>query len=402
MRPLDYQISNAKKIYEIFKDLNYVYIQGKPRSGKTPTSLVVASMTKAKSVLVLCPKGAKDGWYKFLEDDEFMSHINKKVYVHHYEQIGKVKDKKITLSLNPKNYDLVIVDESHNFGKLGKPSNRILLLKALCRNLPHIHLSGTAIIESPCSIYHQMAISKYSPFNHTNFYNFHREYGIPYYIKVAGRTINQYDKYKPELLDEIKKFSYYITQEDAGIKLTANDKLHYVKLSPNTVNLYKRLEKTRALKEYGLIADTVMKLRTSLHMLESGVIRVDDKYIEIPGSNEKIEYILNTFGDTEDVGIMCHFVGERQKLSKYFKKAKIYSSTAHAEGVDLSHLKHFVILSSGYSGAKFVQRRERIINIKGSRSTIVNHILVKSSISEKIYNTVSKKRDFNNKTYLSE
>lgn len=56
-------------------------------------------------------------------------------------------------------------------------------------------------------------------------------------------------------------------------------------------------------------------------------------------------------------------------------------------------------MSSGYSGAKFIQRRDRIVNIKGSNTTIVNHILVKGAISEQVYKQVSKKEDFNNSTY---
>jgi hypothetical protein len=62
--------------------------------------------------------------------------------------------------------------------------------------MPHIHLSGTAIVESPNSIYSQMTISEYSPFKHKNFYEFFNQFGIPYYIKAMGRDIMQYDRCK--------------------------------------------------------------------------------------------------------------------------------------------------------------------------------------------------------------
>lgn len=286
--------------------------------------------------------------------------------------------------------------------------------------MPHIHLSGTAIVESPNGIYHQMSISKYSPFKHSNFYDFFRVYGKPYYITAAGRDINQYDKADLEkLMPVINSFTVYMTQEDAGIdsSLQAVDKLHYVELSTETKKLYNRLQDHQIAKiqwgclaeykdgstcpeefEEDLVCDTVMKLRTSLHMLESGVVKIDDEYIEL-GNTEKIDYIKNTFGDNEGVGIMCHFVGEQQLCRKHFKHATIYSSTADAEGVDLSHLTDFIIMSSGYSGAKFIQRRERIINTEGSNTLLVHHILVKKAISEQVYNKVSKKQDFNNSTY---
>ena len=277
------------------------------------------------------------------------------------------------------------------------------MIRKLCYNLPHIHLSGTAIVESPMSIYHQMFISKYNPFKEfKNFYDFHRTYGIPTILHFGGREVKDYSVAKSELLDKINEFTIYMTQEDANIdsSLQARDVLHYIKLEDKTKELYNKLQKDRILKigDKLLVADTTMKLRTSLHMIESGVAKIDDEYIFL-GNTEKIDYIKKTFGDNEDTGIMCHFVGERMLLKKYFKKAKIYSSSSHAEGVDLSYLKHFVILSSDYSGAKFIQRRERIVNISGSNTLKVNHILVKNAISDQVYSITSKKMDFNNSTY---
>ena len=273
----------------------------------------------------------------------------------------------------------------------------------MCWNIPHIHLSGTAIVESANTIYYQMSISKYTPFKHKNFYDFFRQYGIPRYIKVGGREINQYDKFKPELLEEINKFTIYMTQMDAGISkdLQAKDVVHYIELEQKTKDLYNTIQKDLVHEldhDHHIVCDSTMKLRTTLHMIEGGVVKIDDEYIEL-GNTEKIDYIKEKFVDSEDVGIMCHFVGERKLLQKHFKRAKIYSSNAHAEGVDLSHLKYFIIYSSDYSGAKFIQRRDRIVNINGSNTLNVHHLLVKKAISEQVYKRVSKKMDFNNSTY---
>jgi len=414
--PYKHQIEKAEQCWNILKEHGYVYLVGKPRTGKTLTSLLISeNSTKIESVLILTKKMAIPGWEKFLTN----INLKHKYHVTNYEQVGKwdnTKHKAI-LKLDPKDYQLVIIDESHNLGTLGKPSGRYKTIKSLCYNMPHIHLSGTAIVESANSIYHQMSISKFSPFKFKNFYDFFRKYGKPYTIKAVGREIAQYDKYKPELLDDINKFTVYMSQEDAGIpsNLQAVDKLHYIELNDITKSLYNELQEhnialiwkgclidspicPNADESIHLVCDSTMKLRTSLHMLESGIAKVNDSYIEL-GNTEKIDYIYNTFGDTEDVGIMCHFIGERIMLEKKFKYAKIYSSTSHAEGVDLSHLKHFVIMSSGYSGSKFIQRRDRIVNLNGSNTLTVNHILVKGAISEQVYKTTSKKEDFNNSTY---
>lgn len=422
MKYLPHQIDFSDRAFATLKVLGYVYIAGKPRSGKTATALRTAELSiKIRNVLILTKKNAISGWTKFIDDKELGLKHN--YHVTNYEQVGRYVPNKrgkptAKLKLNPKDYDLVIIDESHNLGTLGKPSNRIKLIKLLCYNMPHIHLSGTAIVESPCSIYHQMFISKFNPFKFKNFYDFHRVYGEPYYIKAGGRDINQYDKAKDTLLPKINEFTIYMSQEDAGISedVQATDKVHYVELKEATKWLYNRLQEDMIIylpvdkpgefkgnlqDKIPLVCDSTMKLRTSLHMIESGIAKIDDEYIEL-GNTEKIDYIKNEFGDEEDIGIMCHFVGERKLLERKFKKAKIYSSSSHAEGVDLSHLRHFIILSSDYSGSKFVQRRDRIVNINGSKSTTVNHILVKKAISEQVYKKVSKKLDFNNSTYIKE
>lgn len=409
MKPYPHQIEKAEECWQILRERGYVYLAGKPRSGKTLTALLIAEKSdKVDSVLILTPKKAIEGWYKFLDDIQLG--LTKRYTVTNYEQVGKITGGRYSLKLNPKDYQLVIIDESHNLGTLGKPSNRGRLIRRLCWDMPHIHLSGTAIVESPNAIYHQMWISKYSPFKFANFYDFFRMYGIPYYIKAGGRDIAQYDKYRNELLAEIDKFTVYMTQEDAGISsdVQAVDKLHYVELSDYTKALYNRLQRDKVITNLKLIngdetgldlvCDTTMKLRMTLHMIEGGVAKIDDDYIKL-GNTEKIDYIKQKFGDKETVGIMCHFVGERQLLEQHFKHAQIFSSTSHAEGVDLSHLEHFIIYSSGYSGAKFIQRRDRIVNIKGSNTNIVNHILVPRAISDQVYKSVSKKEDFNNSTY---
>lgn len=413
MKPYKHQIDKAEECWDILKQVGYVYLAGKPRSGKTLTSLLIAEKSqKVNNVLVITKKAAISGWDKFLADKELG--LTKKYHVINYEQLGKMQAGRFYLKVNPSDYQLAIIDESHNLGTLGKPSQRTKVIRKVCWDLPHIHLSGTAIVESPNTIYHQMAISKFNPFKFSNFYDFFRFYGIPYYIKVNGREIAQYDRCDTKrLMKEINAFTVYMTQEDAGISsdIQSVDKLHYVELDNYTRDFYNRLQNVKVISDFSyyngaksgldIVCDSTMKLRTSLHMVESGILKIGDDYIEL-GNTEKIDYIKKTFGDTKDVGIMCHFIGERNLLKKHFKNARIYSSNAHAEGVDLSDLKHFIILSSDYSGAKFIQRRDRIVNINGSNTNLVNHILVKKAISEQVYNKVSKKEDFNNSTYIKQ
>lgn len=393
MKPMQHQVEFSQKLYDKLKEYGFVYLAGKPRSGKTLTAILACEKcnNNINNILVLTKKNAIEGWAKTINAYK----PNKKFYVTNYEQASKLKPE----------YDLVIIDESHNIGTFPKPSLRWRYIKNITKNIPHIHLSGTAIIESPSSIYHQMNISKYTPFPFRSFYEWHSYYGKPYVKHISGRAINMYDKVQPHLFNLIDKFTIYMTQEDAGISsdLQAQDELHYIELSKETKELYNDLQKKRykVYNDIEIIGDTTMKLRIALHQIEGGAIKVGDKYYDL-GNTEKIDYIKKNFGDTKDIGIMCHFVGEANKLRKHFKKANIYSSSAHAEGVDLSHLKHFIIYSADYSGAKFVQRRERIVNVNGSNSLKVHHLLVKKAISEQVYKLTSNKMDFNDSTYVKE
>lgn len=422
--PEPHQITKANELYEIFKVKGYAYLAGKPRSGKTYTSILTMEKSKKLTdILVITTKNAFKGWHLFIDDNDLLTH---NYDITNFDQVGSMigagRKKKIHLKIT-KVYKAVIIDESHNMGTVGKPSNRYLIIKAMCKDLPHIHLSGTAIVESIGSIYYQMNISKFSPFKHKTFYDFFREWGIPNYMMLHGRQINQYNKYKPELLEYINTFTVYMTQEYAGISksMQAVDKIHYVKLKPSTAKLYNQLQDDKIAEVWSgmladapnensdtLICDSVMKLRISLHMLESGLASIPyyendkrkTKYIEL-GNTEKIDYILQTFGDTDKVGIMSHFIAERKLLKAKFKHAHIYSSKADAEGTDMSHLEHFIIISQDYSGAKHIQRRERVVNMNGSVSLIVNYILVHRAISDQAYKTTSKKKNFNDSTYDS-
>jgi len=385
MKPMKHQIEAAEKLYNLLQEYGYAYLQGQPRSGKTLTSILVAEMSKAKNIIVFTKKKAIDGWTKFLTS------VSKNYTVVNYEQAHKLEPV----------YDLAIIDESHNIGSFPKRSKRNKEIVRICKNIPHIHLSGTAIVESPASIYHQMHISEYSPFSCKNFYEFHRKWGIPKTIYIGSRQVKDYSQVKPELINYINKFTVYMTQQDAGIDIQVQDVLHYINLDDKTKELYNKLQKDRVvkIKDIEYVADTTMKLRIALHQIEGGTLKLEDGSSIWLGNIEKINYIKEHFNLSKRVGIMCHFKEEQNLIKHHLPQVEVYSSNAHAEGVDLSHLDTFIIYSQDYSGAKHIQRRERIANINGSKTTKVHYLLVKNAISEQVYQAVSKKLDFNNSLY---
>jgi len=132
------------------------------------------------------------------------------------------------------------------------------------------------------------------------------------------------------------------------------------------------------------------------------VYKITREFIQISKEPEVVKYIKNNFDLSKPTVIMSHFVWQQSMLKNFFPTIEIASSNSKAEGVDYSWATNFVIMSSDYSGSKFIQRRDRIINTNGSNTTVVNHILVKKAISEQVYKKVSKKEDFNNSTYERE
>lgn len=132
------------------------------------------------------------------------------------------------------------------------------------------------------------------------------------------------------------------------------------------------------------------------------VYKITKDFIQISEEPEVIKYLKTTFDLTKPTVIMAHFIWQQRLLKEFLPNVEIVSSNSKAEGVDYSWADNFIILSSDYSGSKFIQRRDRIVNITGSNTTIVHHILVKKAISEQVYKRVSKKEDFNNSTYERE
>ena len=373
-----HQIETAARLVEHLQETGFCYLAGEPRTGKTRTALKAISDAGYTKPLVLTKKNAIAGWCSE------MSAVGVGAFVTNYEQAPK---------LSSDDFDIVILDEAHNLGSRGKPSKRFKAIQAIAWNKPLLCLSGTPVVETPLAIYHQTAISRYGPFSQFNtFYQFFRGYGVPSPIFLGGRMVESYTRIKPELLDVISNHTVTLTQDDAGITHQARDHEHLVSLTPSTLALIKSALRDSVININGreIILESDMAVRAAVHQIETGALLVDDEIVELDNS-EVLEYCLQRFAPDE-TAIMAHYRSTRQKFDAFYPS--IYSSNAHAEGVDLSHYKHFVIVNGDYSGAKFVQRRERITNMNVKSERVVHHITT-NGLSKDIYEAVSRKRDFN-------
>lgn len=376
-----HQVAAGESVLALIRKHGVAYLSGQPRTGKTRTSFYVANNLPVQNVLFVTKKNAIPGIKTEVKV------CTKNLTITNYEQVSK---------LDPKNFDFVICDEAHNISTPGKPTKRFKDLKRIAWEKPTLLLSGTPWVETPSAAYYQFGITRYTPLRFKNFYDFFRQFGTPSLIWVNGRQVETYKKTRRELEPLLDQYCVKITQDAAGIDAQAEDVVHHVHLSQDTLDTIKQVreEAVTIISGAEFAFDSDAAVRAAIHQLEAGAFLYKGQIVHTAGA-EIAEYIRQTFGDSPDVAVMAHYRSTREKLAKHLPKVHLYSSDGHSEGVDLSHYKHFVIVNTGYSGAKHVQRRDRGTRMDIKTPRKVHHIVCKGQLSEAVYKQVSRKLDFN-------
>lgn len=384
MTPWLHQIELAEQGYQLLKEHMIVYFAMEERTGKTVTCLLTAEHTSAavKNVLIITKKKALDGWVGTLAK---LSGLKKTYQVASYHSAGKV-------TIKP---DLVILDESHSYiSGVPKPSAMWKTIAGLTKNCPIIYSSATPAAQGPHLLYHQFALSSWSPWKkYPSFYAWFKSFGIPKSIYVGQREVRQYSNTVDYTFETVAHLFITKTRAELSFAHEPADKLHYVQLSDETKLQYNTLLKKKVivLEEAPLtplICDTGGKLRAALHMLEGGVAKVDSSYCVL-GNVEKVDYIKQHFGDVPTLVIMYNYIAEGEKLREAFKSAVILQASSFAEGVDLSMYEDLVIYSQNWSTAQHSQRRARQANKLRATPITVHFLLVAKAISEQCYTAVA-------------
>ncbi len=391
--PWPHQLTISKQLASLLKEHGLGYLAMEERTGKSLTALLAIEQLAVKNILIVTKKKPLVGWRELLKD-----YPHKKVYtLVNYHMIKDVQGK----------FDLVVLDESHNYiGGLPKPSVMHSVVAKYTKRVPIIYISATPHAQGYGCLFHQFSLSTWTPWwIYKNYYAWHSTYGIPYTTYVGKRQIDKYDRVEDEIVAKsINHLFITKTRKELGFEQEPVDQLHYIKLEDRTKEVYNIFidRKKRVytfMGEHKLVADSLSKVRHSLHMLEGGVIKVKDTYLVLD-NNEKVDYIKETWGDTKDLVIMHHFKAEKTKLEHHFKKATILQGTTHAEGIDLSKYETLVVYSQDYSTARHTQRRARQANLNRASPIIVHFLLVAKAISEEVYNTVSvNKRNYVDSLY---
>ena len=396
LRP--HQSDDSKEGLKVLLKYNIMYYMAEVRTGKTATALTIAAqfndvlfVTKLKAISSIKSDFQKLGYTYNLEM------IN-------YESIHKVKRK---------DYDLIILDEAHRLGGYPKkPKSLVQLKKIKCDY--HILLSGTPCPESWSQIYHQLDVSKYSPFaNHKSFYKWAKEYvNVKKKFIAHGMQVNDYSEAYIELIKQkTQNIILTKTQAEAGFKSTITDKILTVKMKPITYKIANRLLKDNIVEGRSgvILADTGVKLQQKLHQIYSGTVKLEDGS-SIILDTAKAEYIKDKFkGQT--IGIFYKYKEEYNLIKEVFGDEITNDIEEHKqegisicgqlqsirEGVNLSVCSALVFLNIDFSNVSYRQARDRMNGLDRLKNDVY-FVFAEGGIESKIYRTVTvdkKKYDIN-------
>jgi len=392
----DYQVEISEQAVEILKEKRIVYLICQVRTGKTLMALNTAKLYGANNVLFLTKKKAISS----IESDYTNFGYTFNLTVTNDEQLANIEG----------NFDLIIHDEHHRFGAFPKPSKRVKEFKLKYSRVPMIFLSGTPASESYSQMYHQFWVSSYSPFKDVNFYKWSKTFVNVKQKNMGYAMINDYSDAKIALIDEIiQPYIIKFTQEQSGFESKVKE--HVIYYPTLCRNLIDRLEKDLIIegKENVILADSGAKLMQKVHQLENGTIKFESGKSMILNTR-KAEFIRDYF-EGKKLAIFYYYVEELELLKLVFPnstsdlnefnttdKHYIGQQYSSALGVNLSKAHCLVFYNFGFSGTMFIQSIDRLTT-KDRKENDVFFIFGKDSLTEKIYKTVSQKKNFTLKQY---
>lgn len=394
----DYQIENSKKGAEILRILKIVYYAMQVRTGKTATALNTCKINGYKNVLFLTKKKAissiNEDYLDFGFDDYF------KLLVANNESLHLIKNN---------DFDCVIMDEAHRFGSFPKPSKGCKDFKLRFSHLPIIFLSGTPTPESYSQIFHQLYVSKFSPFNaYRNFYQWSKVFVTVKQKNIGFGLINDYSNANNELIKSFTdKYMITYTQEQANFTSVINEHVLYCEMKDSTLSLCNRLIKDLVIegKEEVILADTAVKLQQKLHQMFSGTVKFES------GNSKVIDYskalfIANRF-DGYKIAIFYKFKEELNALKFAFQNTLTtdlneFNTTdknialqivSGREGISLKEAKYLVYYNIDFSAVSYWQSRDRLTTMERATNDIY-WVFSKCGIESKIYKSVMNKKDY--------
>lgn len=391
----DYQKEIALTACEKLKKLGFVYISAEVRTGKTLMALETARLYGSKKVLFVTKIKAKDSINKDYINFGYNSHFELEVI--NTESMHKAK-------ISP---ELVINDESHKFGAFPKPSKGQKTFKDMFGHLPVICLSGTPCPESYSQLYHQFAVSDFSPFSeYANFYRWSNDFVDKKTKKLAHGIINDYSHAKKDkILEVLNDYFITFTQKDAGFSTEINEKILYCEMSGQTKKIIERLRMDKVVqgKNEVILADTAVKLMQKIHQLSSGTV-IFESGKSIVLDDFKAKFVSKYF-EGKKIAIFYKFKAELEAIRTYLDvtdNLEEFNATNRSialqivsgrEGLNLSKAEALVFFNIDFSAVSYWQARDRMTT-KERELNQVYWLFSDFGIEKEIYEAVSQKKDY--------
>ena len=405
----DYQIENSDKLHKMLLKQKIAYFNGEMRVGKTITALqtckLLAGTQPTFRVVFATKKKAMGGVEK---DAKAMGDLPFTLEVVSYDSLHKVD--------MSSRIDVVIGDELHVISAFPKPSKRFKEMKKLFDKHTYLlALSGTISAESSSQLYHQFNVSQNSPFKHyVNFYAWAKDYVKVTTVDFGNGPSNNYSGAIDHLIDPIiKPYLLTYTQKEANFEVVINESLIYVDMKPTTYKLIEQLKRDRVVegKKGVVLADTAVKLQSKIHQLCSGTIKFESGE-SLYFDTSKAEMIREEFAG-QKIAIVYIFKEEFAMLKEFFpnwtddaetfneSSDKVFLGQVQSikEGTNLSSGDALIFYNIHYSGAAYIQARQRMATKDRAKDNNVYFVFSRGGIEDKIYDSVSNKMDYNNRTF---
>jgi SNF2 family DNA or RNA helicase len=393
----DYQIELAKKTEQVLRELRIAYLSMEMRVGKTLIALKTAELIGVKNVLFVTKKKA----IYSIQNDYRNERFNFALKVINYEQLDK----------EDADYDLIVVDESHNLGAFPKPSKRTMRLKKIVGANYLILLSGTPSPESYSQLFHQFWISDSSSFKHKNFYKWAHEYVEIKEKWISGIKFNDYTRAdKEKIMQVLNPYFISYTREEAGFKQNEIvEEIKLVDINPKIDVLVKLLLDNKFYEFRDgrkIVCDSAVKLQNKIHQIYSGSVICEDGSAKVLDLS-KIEFITQHYKGKK-IAIFYKFIAEgkiiKSNLSNYTENPEEFNQTNNkifvsqilsgSMGINLSSADVLIFYNIDFSATLYWQSRARLMNLHRDKPPIIHWLFSNGGIEKKIYDTVLKKRSF--------
>lgn len=394
-----HQIKAAKEVTKILLEHNFALLEGECRVGKTLTvAEVVYYMYSNKIIdtcLVITTASSKSDiisqFQDYIKDDNFKIEFCAMTSLH---KAGK-------------KYDLLVCDEYHNFGYIQKKN----LKNKLLDTIDHKHklgMSGTPFTENFADAY-SLFPCYYKKYK--NFYAWAKIYVNVKDKRFGQGTFKDYTEVKNEkaIKDDIAKYIYKVTQEEAGFKATVVDVIHLVS-SKRVDSLTAQIKKDKVIQieNHKILADSQAKEFQIVRQLQGGALKISNsEFVEI--SFFKLNFIEQNFLSLcKKIAIYYDYKAEYYMLEEFLINRK-YNITddfkkfnktdyntvflgqflSKREGVNLSASDDLIFYSIPYSNLTYQQTRQRCLTMDKTEDVRCHFLLTPFEL--KVYKKVIKK-----------